>query len=355
MGKPVDKLMGAVADFFVSYGGWGIVAIMVVLLLFFGDRLLASVESFWSAFRHVSSFTFKRYTSTKLSNQIIHATRVINSINDDLLPYRVKIKWVKSEAIESFLKSGQVIIKIRDDDDNKSFVLAVAEFVRQGLIHNVKRHLRDEPLVHAIDLCAVDKILSQAYIESLSYFEKNILNSLVETDPEFANYFKELRQIDYSGLFIPVFLNELTKALRHFDGQYFIEDFEKEAKSFLQYLVGFCADKHKKLFYNGKYIRIAFGLIASQSFIFRHGRDAYVEKVRSSLSLGAQTVYLFGWEDKIKIVRQIAERTARVDMRIRKVKSHQYRHVFDDHSAARAICIEMSTLQLDQRDDENPE
>ena len=111
----------------------GIVAVMFILILFFGDKLLASVEGFWSAFRNISSFTFKRYTSTRLANQILHATRVINSINDDLLPYRVKIMGQEREY-RSFLKSGQVIIKIRDDDDiNKSFVLAVAEFVRQGL------------------------------------------------------------------------------------------------------------------------------------------------------------------------------------------------------------------------------
>lgn len=349
----MDKLMGAIADFLVLYGGWGIVAIMIILVLFFGDRLFISVEKFWAVFKNASSFTFKRYTSTRLSNQILHATKAIGSINNDILPFRVKIKWVKTEAVESFLKSGQVIIKIRDDDDiNKSFVLAIAEFVRQGLIHNVKRHLRDEPLVQAIDLCAVDKILSQAYIESLSYFEKNMLNSLIEKDADFAKHFEELRQIDHSGLFLPVFLNELSKALHRFDGQYFIEDFEKEAKAFLRYLVGFCSEKHKKLFYNGKYIRISFGLIANQSFIFKYGRDAYVEKVQSSLSQGAQTVYLFGWEDKIKTVRQIADRTAHTDLRIHKIKTHYYRHVFEDHSTVRAICIELSTLK-DAKDEQN--
>ena len=82
----------------------------------------------------------------------------------------------------------------------------------------------------------------------------------------------------------------------------------------------FCSDKHKKLTYSGKYIKVAFGLVANQSFIFRHGRDAYVEKVRNSLSAGAQTVYLFGWEDKVKIVRQIAER-ARADLRIKRLNT----------------------------------
>jgi hypothetical protein len=341
----MDRLMGALADFLVSYGGWGIVAVMFILLLFFGDKLLATVERFWAAFRNVSSFAFKRYTSIKLSNQILHATKIINDINEDILPYRVRIKWVKSEEIDSFLKSGQVIIKIKDDEDiNKSFVLAVSEFVRQGLIHNVKRHLRDEPLVQAIDLCAVNKVLSQSYVESLSYFEKNILNNLLENDEEFSKRFNQLRQIDHSGLFIPVFLNELSKTMCNFDGQYFIEDFENEAKAFLKFLVDFCTEKYKKLFYNGKYIRVAFGLIANQSFIFRYGREAYIEKVRDSLSLGAQTVYLFGWEDKVKIVRQIADRTARTDMRIKRVKSHYYRHVFEDRSVTRGICVEMSTL-----------
>ena len=136
----------------------------------------------------------------------------------------------------------------------------------------------------------------------------------------------------------------MAKTMRSFDGQYFIEDFENEAKSFLKFLVNFCSDKHKKLTYSGKYIKVAFGLVANQSFIFRHGRDAYVEKIRNSLSSGAQTVYLFGWEDKVKIVRQIAERAARADLRIKKVKHHHYRHVFEDRSAARGICAEMSTI-----------
>ncbi len=338
----MDKLMGAVADFFLHYGGWGIVAIFVILILFFGDRLFTSVERFWSAFRNVSTFTFKRYTSTRLSNQILQATKSISGINNDLLPYRVKIKWIKSEQIESFLKSGQVIIKIRDDEDvNKSFVLAIAEFVRQGLVHNVKRHLRDTHLVQAIDLCAVDKILSNAYMESLSYFEKNMLNNLLETDEDFAKRFEELQCLDCSGLFLPVFLNELSKVLRRISGQYFIEDYETEAKSFLNFLIEFCSDKHKKLCYNGKYIQISFGLIANKAFISRHGKDAYVEKVRESLSSGIQTVYLFGWGDRIKTVRQVAEKAIRGDVRIAYIKIHQYRHVFEDRSTARAICIEL--------------
>ncbi|HHV50928.1 MAG TPA: hypothetical protein GXX54_04395 [Clostridiales bacterium] len=349
----MDRLLGALAEFLVSFGGWGIVTVMSILLLFFGDKLLTTVESFWAAFRNVSSFTFKRYTSTKLSNQILHATKIINEINDDILPYRVRIKWVKNEEIESFLKSGQVIIKIKGDDDiNKSFVLAVSEFVRQGLIHNVKRHLRDEPFVQAIDYCAVNKVISQSYMESLSYFEKNILNNLIKNDEEFAKRFNQLKQIDHSGLFLPVFLNELSKSLSQFDGQYFIDDFEKEAKAFLKFLVDFCSEKHKKLSYSGKYFKVAFGLIANQSFINRHGRDAYVEKVRNSLSQGAQTVYLFGWEDKVRIVRQVAERTARLDLRIKRVKYHYYRHVFPDRSAARGICVEMSTISPKNRNRE---
>ena len=122
----MDKLIGAIVDFFVSYGGWGIVAVMFILILFFGDKLLASVEGFWSAFRNISSFTFKRYTSTRLANQILHATRVINSINDDLLPYRVKIKWVKSENIESFQKRADNYQDTRRRRYQQSFVLAVA-------------------------------------------------------------------------------------------------------------------------------------------------------------------------------------------------------------------------------------
>ncbi|MDD2362858.1 MAG: hypothetical protein PHH84_07905 [Oscillospiraceae bacterium] len=348
----MDKLMGAIADFLISYGGWGIVAIMLILVLFFGDRLLTSVERFWALFRNLSTFTFKRYTSTRLSNQILHATKSIGSIDSDILPYRVKIKWVKSEKVDSFLKSGQIIVKISDDDDiNKSFVLAITEYVRQGLIRNVKRHFRDEPLIQAIDLCTVGKVLSQAYFESLTYFEKTFLNELLENDDSFLNHFERLRKIDYNGLYLPVFLNELSKSLRRYDGRYFIEDFEKEAKLFLRYLVDFCSEKHKKLKFNGNYIHISFGLIANSSFIFKHGRDAYVEKVRNSLTQGAQTVYLFGWEDKIKTVKQIAVRTARTDLRIQKVKIHQYRHVFEDHSTARAICAELSTIR-DEKEQE---
>ena len=171
----MDKLMGALADFLVSYGGWDCRRYVHPAFVF-GDRLLTTGEGFWAAFRNISSFTFKRYTSTKLCNQILHATKIINDINQDFLPYRVRIKWVKNEEIHSFLKSGQVIIRIKDDEDiNKSFVLAVSEFVRQGLIHNVKRHLRDQPLVQAIDLCAVSKVLSQSYVESLSYLKRTSL------------------------------------------------------------------------------------------------------------------------------------------------------------------------------------
>ena len=43
----MDKLMGALADFLVSSAD-EIVAVMFILLLFFGDRLLTTVEGFWA-------------------------------------------------------------------------------------------------------------------------------------------------------------------------------------------------------------------------------------------------------------------------------------------------------------------
>jgi hypothetical protein len=181
-------------------------------------------------------------------------------------------------------------------------------------------------------------------MESLSYFEKNMLNKLLQTDEDFAKRFEELRRIDLSGLFLPVYLNELSKVLRRISGQYFIDDYENEAKSFLRYLIEFCKNKHKRLYYNGKYINVSFGLIANKAFISRHGKDAYVEKVRESLSSGIQTVYLFGWGDRIKTVRQVAEKAIRSDVRIIYMKMHHYRHVFEDRSTARAICVELSTL-----------
>lgn len=341
----LDEMFKTIASFLIGFGGWGIVAILLIQILFFGDKVFTTVEKFWSISKHVSAFTFKRYTSTKLSNQILYAARAVSNISDDILPYQVKIKWVKNEGIESFLKSGQVIVKIRDDDDiNKSFVLGIMEFIKQGLIQNPKRHLKDEKLIKAINLCVVDKILSSTYIESLSYFEKNILNDLLSTDAEFASYFESFKRLDCNGLFLPVFLNEISKALRCLDSQYFIEDYEAEVKAFLQYLTTFCTDKHKRLHYTSKYINISFGLIANRSFIFRYGKDAYVEKVRNSFTQGSQTVYLIGWGEKIKMIKQIANRTARTDIRVKTLQIHTYRHVFDDKSVIPAVCAELSVI-----------
>lgn len=344
----MDDLINTLAGALLVYGGWGLVALLLILLLFFGDRMLVTGERFWALFRHISSFTFKRYTSCRLSNRIYHAAREVGRIHPDLLPYRVKIKWVRAEPVESFLKNGQVILKIQTDDDiHKSFVLAIAEFVRRGLIANIKRHLRNERLVQAIDLCTVDKILSQSYRESLAYFEREILNGLLAENDEFAKYFGQMCLIDRNGLFLPVLLNEMAKVFRRIDDQYFVEDFEPEVTDFLKFLQHFAGGGHKELRYEGRYIRVAFGLVANSHALRRRGRGAYLEQVERSLSEGAQTVYLLGRNGHAALAKQLGQTAARGDWRIRRVRIHEYRHIYEDHTAVQAVCVELSATEED--------
>lgn len=339
----MDKLFELITTYFLPGSGWGVVVLLLIAALFFGDKLMASAERFWATSRNISGFAFKRYSSSRLSNQLYHAAKVISRINEEFIPYHVRVKWVKSETAESFLKNGQVIIKIQDDDDiNKSFVLAMMAFIRQGLLRHVKRQLHNEPLVAAIDLCAVDAILSQSYTDSLSFFEEHILDGQLAANEALAAYFGHLQQLDRNGLLFPVYLNELCKVFRTMSAHYPLEDYDDEALDFLRFLREFAEHSHKRLVFEGKYIRVAFGLIANRAYLARHGRASYVERICDSFSEGAQTVYLFGRGDRIPLTRQLARRSLGCDFRIRRMRAVPYRHVFDDNHVADGICVELS-------------
>lgn len=330
----------------LKYGGWGVCLVLIVIFLFNSQNIMYIPEKFWGLFKRFWVFSFKKYASSRLSNNIYIATKHLSESNGAILPYRVKVKWVSEESRKTFIKNGQIVVCINKDEDiNKTFVLSTMDYIRRGLISKAKLQMNNSALKNAVDACTTNHILARGYNDGLYYFNNHILQKLFEESTEFKTLYSKLIEIDKSGLFVAVFLNEIGQASNSFSPGYSVPDFENEIIDLLEYLLKFAGDKWKKLRYNSKYFNFSFGLLASDEHLNKFGEDDYKSKISESIDEGITSVYLNAWGKKIPVLKRITRNLPREDLRIEKVLYHHYFHVFDDGQKVDAVYAEIIVKQ----------
>lgn len=318
------------------------IIIIFIIIILLSDKFFNMTERIWSILKNINKFCFKRYASVKLTNNVFKATKVIKNENINIIPYKAKIQWVDCETPESFFKNGQIIIKIKNDNDiNRSFVLAVTEYINKGLIPFAKNILHDKHFVESINLYAVKKILSCENRDCYYLFENEILSNILKTDVLFENCFKKLLTIDKNGLFTVVFLNEIGKATSSIINGNEHKDFETDVKYLLTFLVNFCTTEKKVFNYKTKYFRFSFGLLANNETLAYKGEDFYQKKIIESIDKGANTCYLFAMGYKQSILNKIAQKAMREDQRINKINQYKYFQYSDEGRMIPVLCLEL--------------
>jgi hypothetical protein len=141
------------------------VALFISLLVYF-IKNPEKVEKWYSIFARSLSFISLKLEKSAVAKDI---EADINGFLRDftpqtrehILPYGVKIKWVKSTTREAFIKEGKVIIKMRyHKNQAKNFLYTMLEWVNKGLIPEA-RDLLDKIVLRAADLVFINSILTK--------------------------------------------------------------------------------------------------------------------------------------------------------------------------------------------------
>jgi len=182
------------------------------------DEWLAKIDRFllWLGFKRA-----KQFITRDVRTKIKQASKKINKEAEGLITKDVEIIWVNQDNIESFLRQGKVIIRMRHyQNQDKNIVNATTHYVLRGVLHTAKIYL-PEKIQKAVNLALTKKILAeeQEVGTSTDYFFANILNPSLKSDKELEKIFikSNLRPRpweNYRSLWYLTFGDEKIKGIR---------------------------------------------------------------------------------------------------------------------------------------------
>jgi len=250
-------------------------------------------------------------------------------MDGSMVPYGVKVNWVKSTTRDAFVRDGKVVIKMEHHENQaRNFLYALIEWVNKGLIPQ-SRHLLDKSILQALDFTFINKALSESKRhDSRQIFLDEIFEPRVAEGSLVHRYCSILGRLDQIGLFVGIVLPEyasLGKKLGpvmpdekiRLETVYFFNMLEKLARK--------KAGQDVSPSYVGEYINCYIVLIAKTEKYALFGLDPYLNFINKCCQEGARSFYVCAIGDpNISIVRKIRdsyEKSRKLSLTWEKVQS----------------------------------
>ena len=296
----------------VEWTPWSIISVIVGLLVYFLINPV-KVEKWSGMIAGLFEMANTRAARHSMASEVQSAaTAYIKSTNSkDVLPYGLKIEWVKEDMVESYVdKQHDDVVVIMQYRKNRSrnFVIAIREYTSKAFIPTI-RHDIPPQLVTAAELIVQEKIIRAERNDALEIFKTETLPLQIGTNQEVDASHKALKRIEELGFFENIFLNEIlvaSEALKTFDEHLKTEE--------LYSLIDFLNTFYKRepgeditLEHNKKMFKLGVILVARSVIILAGGTNRYAKRAKTSVSRGLRTVYVTGTKDDRKYVARVVD------------------------------------------------
>ena len=218
---------------------WIILIIVLVIIFLNPEKVFIWRSCLASLFVNCCSGARKTKLGDKIRGTILKTTKELSKENTEILPYDLKIKWVKEEDRQTFLENNQVIVRMsHTENPQRNVTIAVTEYVKNGLMPTARRYI-DDKVREAADLTIARKIVSIGWKEALAYYDSKVMDPLITSDDELRELVEKLLDIDKSGMLIPLLLNEFIKAAKLVYPERPDPRLLEESKELVNYLIEF--------------------------------------------------------------------------------------------------------------------
>jgi len=271
------------------------------------------VEKWGSIFYKLFFFFNKRIERKAVSSDIQSRLNsfIRNFKVEDVLPYGLRFRWVTGEDFDSYVEEGDVIVIMDNHRNNaRNFIKAIMAYTSQGLLPNVKDFLPSEILT-ATEITLQEKIIKEQRSDALKIFREEIIPQRINVNTEIAKYQKKFHDIERSGYFDTMFLNQLAQYGAKL--QDFTDDIGKaDLIGFIEFLENLAnrepRDDTTQLSYDGKIFRPWVILIAFQYKLAKKGLEPYLRRVQEAITKQFQSIYIQIREPSFKYADTIIDR-----------------------------------------------
>jgi len=296
--------------------GTSLLIIAIIYLFKNPDKFEHWMAIFYRMF-HSVTFIFPKIrqkvdrhaVATSIQDSVNGTCERINRQSPDILPHALKIQWVRSESPESFIKKGQVVVRLKHYvNQDRNIVGTTLLYLKLGLLPRAKNYL-DKTLRKSCEFkVAVHVFVARRDTGAYDYFLENELDPEINTNANFKQDLQMLEDLDSVGFFTHVFLTEVKQTGEKLLGTMPTPAIQQELRSvasFLQTIANKGSDEDVPLTFKGVKVKMAVILVARKETIKSYGIAPYINRISCCAQEGYESIYVSGWGEEF--VRRIIE------------------------------------------------
>jgi len=333
------------------WGGWGIL-IYVFFNIYKNDEAFDRWRArFYKLLLWLGIKKDKSFIENDIRAKINSASKKLNKEVEGIISKGVKIVWVNEDTIESFLKKGVVLIRMRHSaNQNQNTVRAACHYVSKGVLHTSKQYLPDDIRL-GIELELVKRILieEKEFGDSVSYFSKNVLDPALEKNKSLEEGFLLIEKMEKKGLFSRVLLREIKLLGKTIYPQIPDKETLQETEGFFYFLKPFTELEKGDLIRNWTFIKrnICIGIlyVAKAGQIEKFGFRQYKSNIKRDIQFGAKNIYIFARQkNNITAAKEVAQDIAEESKKVERITIERYKTFFKEKMVP-AVCIILKIYQ----------
>lgn len=267
-------------------------------------------------FAWVNSKMECRYIASDIQGKVNLFSKSLSKDAENLIPYGLKIEWVKETEKEAFLKDGQIIVRMQHHgNQDKNFVNAIMAYVPKAVVPQARTYLH-ETISKSIDFTIMKKILmSQQGNSALDYFNSSIFTPESKRDDLLRYYCSKMERLDERGMFTRMLLQEFLSLARKVYPKYPNDQIFEETSNFTDFLENIAGKEPGEdvpLQFEGKYINAAIIIVAKSDVISYAGIEPYINRINAVIKQNTENIYISAWgthnvADTEEVVKQFSK------------------------------------------------
>jgi len=300
-----------IVELILKNGPFAILLIAIALIISDPDRAEKLKALIIRPFFRLFKWGSLQYVASEVNYA---ATAFIGKDIKALLPstpdVKIKIKWVTSPSDPILSKDGTLILRMQETDDQSRNILAATRSALPYVIYTALRPNLERYVESAIDLVLLRRLSERLGRHARPVFQRHFLSPRIDEDPRTLKLFEKLLQIDNSGTFVTIFLEELGHLgdTIYAFGQH--DDKTDQIQSFLEYLISFAnreIGETISLDYWSSDLRVSIVILAKSAKAKAEGIKPYLDMIDGLTKKGADSIYVVAYHGFYKFLRSVIQ------------------------------------------------
>lgn len=306
----MDSILKIILDAAIGLGvGVGVAVAIVLYLFHHPDKFEHWVALFYRAlFFAFSGFPIlkrkiDRYAvAASIQDSVNGACETVNRQSPGTFPHAVRIDWVQAESKESFIKRGQVVVRLKHfEDQDKNIVDATLLYLKVGFLPRARHYLDTSLQKGCLYKAALEIFAQNRDSGAYRYFLENEVTPELLSNPDLKYDLEVLDSLDTVGYFTRIFLCEVRHIGEKLVGNIATPAIQQELREFSRFLQAIATKGRNEdvpLSFNGAKIKVALVLVAKRQVILFRGITPYVNRIMRLVRDGYDSIYIAGWGDE---------------------------------------------------------